>query len=85
MTSMKWRWIPKTKKYGNVRVKVEKTICIGRGERRDFSDSFPSRPASTAVQSGPLADTWVGRSESKNERESSGDLDGDVNFQLKPK
>ena len=35
-------------------------------------------PEITAVMPRPDLDTWVGASEDKNERESSGILDGDV-------
>ena len=84
ISNVKWKWMPRAKKYGNVRVKVEKTICTGRNFGTSFSDASPSQPTCTAVLSKPGIDTLVGGAQYRDERESSGALDGDVNSQLKP-
>ena len=78
VTSQKWGWIKKAMKYGYTSVKVEKTVCTGRSLSDKNFETFPNLPEITAVMPMPDLDTWVGASKDKNERESSGILDGDV-------
>ena len=80
VTSQKWGWIKKAMKYGYTSVKVEKTVCTGRGLSDKNFETFPNLPESTAVMPRPDLDTWVVASKDKikNERESTGILEGDV-------
>ena len=48
VTSVKWRWKPKQKIYGNVSTKEKKYICIGRGLVKKGPDTL-----CTATQPGP--------------------------------